>query len=224
MAGQGEAPPFWLTADEQTAGRGRMERQWVSARGNLYSTFVGPPPRDGASLGLLPFVVSLSVFQALHPLLPANRRAAMALKWPNDVLIDGEKLSGILIEQRQQQPYGALIAIGIGINVEHSPVDLDKPATNLHAQGVKLGSGAVFARLRDSLTRQLDGLERTPNTILPAWVSKAYGVGQPIKVSDGGETLEGTFDHLAADGALMLRLRSGAMRAVRTGDVVIRKA
>jgi hypothetical protein len=141
MVGQGEAVPFWLTADEQTQGRGRMDRHWVSKPGNLYSTYVTPPPAD---LQLLPFAVSLAVYQAIAKGLPDDRRAAISLKWPNDVLIDGAKTSGILIEQKTQLGQAPLIAIGIGINVEHAPDIPGRAVTHLAEQGAIATPGEVF--------------------------------------------------------------------------------
>jgi BirA family biotin operon repressor/biotin-[acetyl-CoA-carboxylase] ligase len=219
MVGQGEAAPFWLTADEQKQGRGRMDRHWVSKPGNLYSTYVTPPPAD---LQLLPFAVSLAVYQAIAKGLPDDRRAAISLKWPNDVLIDGAKTSGILIEQKTQLGQAPLIAIGIGINVEHAPDIPGRAVTHLAEQGATATPGEVFLALRETLSGTLAQLQRTPQAIIPAWTQRATGIGSPISVQMGEETLHGTFDHLATDGALMVRLESGAMRAIRTGDIVIK--
>lgn len=220
FVGEGEATPFWLTADEQTEGRGRLDRHWVSEPGNLYSTYIGPVPKP-ESLPLLPFAVSLAVFQAIASHLPDARKAALSLKWPNDVLIDGAKTSGILIEQRK--PEGRpLIAIGIGINVEHAPDIPGRTTTHLAGEGSTATPGAVFASLKLSVAEHLAQLDAQPHTIIPAWTQKARGIGAPITVDLGSEKVEGTFDHLASDGALMVRLPSGALRPLRTGDIVIR--
>ncbi len=220
FVGEGEQPPFWLTADEQTEGRGRLDRHWVSDPGNLYSTYIGPVP-GADSLPLLPFAVSLAVFNAIAAHLPDQRKQALSLKWPNDVLIDGAKTSGILIEQRKSKGI-ALIAIGIGINVEHAPNIAGRATTHLAGEGSPATSGDVFAALRAELGHSLAQLDNQPATIIPAWTQKARGIGAPITVDLGAEKVEGTFDHLASDGALMVRLPSGALRALRTGDIVIR--
>ncbi|MFK7792931.1 MAG: biotin--[acetyl-CoA-carboxylase] ligase [Devosiaceae bacterium] len=221
MVGQGEQSPFWLTADEQTEGRGRLDRQWVSEPGNLYSTYVGPVPKAEA-LPLLPFAVSLAVYKAVTEHLPASTRQELSLKWPNDVLIDGAKTSGILIEQRKLASAQPLIAIGIGINVEHAPANLGRATTFLASEGSAATPGDLFASLRITLAQQLAQLETSPASIIPTWTQRARGIGAPITVDLGTEKVEGTFDHLASDGALMLRLPSGALRALRTGDIVIR--
>lgn len=219
MVGQGEAVPFWLTADEQTQGRGRMDRQWVSAPGNLYSTYVTPPPD---ALQLLPFAVSLAVYHAMAKHLPPERQSEVGLKWPNDVLIDGAKTSGILIEQKTLPGHPPLIAIGIGLNIEHAPEIEGRAVTYLVEQGASATPGDVFASLREALSHSLAQLESVPQSIIPAWMQHATGIGAPITVRMGSEDLHGTFDHLASDGALMVRLDSGAMRAIRTGDIVIK--
>lgn len=219
MVGQGEAVPFWLTADEQTQGRGRMDRLWVSAPGNLYSTYVTPPPQ---ALQLLPFAVSLAVYHAIAKHLPSKRRSAIGLKWPNDVLIDGAKTSGILIEQKTPTGHTPLIAIGIGLNIEHAPDIEGRAVTHLAEQGATAAPGDVFATLRETLSDSLAQLQNAPQSIIPAWTQRATGIGAPITVRTGTENLQGTFDHLASDGALMVRLDSGAMRTIRTGDIVIK--
>lgn len=218
----GEDYPFWLTADEQTEGRGRMARQWLSAPGNLYSTYVSPPPSP-ATLPLLPFAVSLAVYDAISDTLPEARRDALALKWPNDVLIDGAKTSGILIEQRSSSIGRTLMAIGVGINVEHAPQIKGRETTHLLGEGADTTAGDLLASLRSSLAMWLNMLESSISTIVPAWTQRAIGLGQPITITMGQDVLEGTFDHLAADGALMLRQSSGAMRSIRTGDIFLNR-
>lgn len=221
MVAAGQDVPFWLTADEQTQGRGRMERQWVSTPGNLYSTYIAPPP-PASALPLLPFAVSLAVHGAITQHLPEERRTAVTLKWPNDVLIDGTKTSGILVEQRSQLGQIPLIAIGMGINIEQAPEIQGRVVTCLAHQGANVSPGQVFASLRQTLADQLRQLETTPQSTIPAWTQRATGIGGPITVETGAESIQGTFDHLASDGALMVRLDSGAMRAIRTGDIVIK--
>jgi BirA family biotin operon repressor/biotin-[acetyl-CoA-carboxylase] ligase len=222
MIDWGERAPFWLTADEQTQGRGRMDRHWVSAPGNLYSTFVGPPP-PLASLSLLPFAVSLAVRDALVEHLPEARQDAVTLKWPNDVLDrwsqDVRHSHRVPVLKGSGAP---LMAIGIGINIEHAPDILGRATTCLAREGSQATAGSLFSSLRHALARRLEKLESDFEGIIPAWMRKATGMGGPIEVQNGAEIVEGTFDHLASDGALMIRLASGAIRTIRTGDIVIK--
>jgi BirA family biotin operon repressor/biotin-[acetyl-CoA-carboxylase] ligase len=217
----GEPTPFWLTADEQTQGRGRMARPWVSVPGNLYSTYVGPPPSPAVA-SLLPFAVSLAVYDAISEALPATRRGALALKWPNDVLIDDAKTSGILVEQRSSSNGQMVMAIGIGINVEHAPQIDGRKTTHLHGEGASASVGQLLASLRTSLGVWLSALENNTARVLPSWSQRAVGLGQPITVRMAEDVLEGTFDHLAPDGSLVLRQNSGAMVTIRTGDIFLR--
>jgi biotin-(acetyl-CoA carboxylase) ligase len=171
-----------------------MDRHWVSLHGNLYSTLVTPPPE---SLHLLPFAVSLAVYNAIAHHLPEERRNAIGLKWPNDVLIDGAKTSGILIEQRTQAGQPSLIAIGIGINIAHAPDLVDRAVTHLADQGSMSTPGEVFASLRETLAQSLRQLHHAPQAIIPPGPS-----AQPASGADQSkpeqETLQGTFDHLAS--------------------------
>jgi BirA family transcriptional regulator, biotin operon repressor / biotin---[acetyl-CoA-carboxylase] ligase len=218
MVCSGEAWPFWLTADEQTQGRGRLQRDWVSEAGNLYATHIGQAPQ-GMALALLPFAVSLAVLDAVEAALPAETHDLMGLKWPNDVMLDCAKLSGILIEQRSTPATGALVAIGIGINIAHAPELPDRLTTCLATHGSLAGPGEVFLLLAAALDTRLGQLASEPQQLHAQWMARATGLGGPVRVALGQETLTGTFDHLAEDGAMMLRLPSGALRAIRSGDV-----
>ncbi|MEM6383675.1 MAG: biotin--[acetyl-CoA-carboxylase] ligase [Pseudomonadota bacterium] len=215
LAEAGADVPFWLTADEQLAGRGRGGRLWSSKPGNLYSTYLGPAPTvDGAAL--LPFAVALAVHDAIAPALPEQLQPALRLKWPNDVLHDGAKIAGILIEKRQGR-----VAIGIGINVAHAPQIPGRRTIGISALGAPANVSDIFEALTAAMAKRLTQLDTRPQTIGPAWTAKAVGVGAPVVVDRGEETWEGTFDHLAADGALMLRVASGAMRPIYAGDLFI---
>ncbi|MBV6658342.1 MAG: biotin--[acetyl-CoA-carboxylase] ligase [Devosiaceae bacterium] len=222
LAGEGAQLPFWLTADVQIEGRGRASRSWASEAGNLYSTYVADqlPAAQG---GILPFAVSLAVHDTLSASTPPAARKGLQLKWPNDVLHEGSKMAGILIEQRviAKRP---LVAIGVGINVEHAPVVPGRKTASVTGLGGEQTPGEVFQTLRERLAARLKQLRATTPTVLEDWSRRAIGVGQPVKVEIAGETCEGTFDHLAADGALMLRQSSGAIRAIRAGDVFVPSA
>lgn len=213
--------PFWLTANEQTEGTGRMNRHWVSKPGNLYATHLTFPP-DTDALPLLPFALSLAIHEIVTAHLPAAKRSDVVLKWPNDVLVGQAKISGVRVEQKTQGAGATLMAIGIGINVDHSPQIEDRAVTSLAEQGAHVAVGDVFETLRDAVAKMLNQLTNSPQSIIPAWSQKAIGLGGPLTIDLGQEIVTGTFDHLASDGALMVRLASGAMRAIRTGDVVIK--
>ena len=220
MVERGQRTPFWVTANRQTAGRGRLDRPWVSEPGNLYSTYVGAPPKP-AALPLLPFMLSLAVRRAIVTHLPLHRQADAELKWPNDVLIGGAKISGVRVEQKTQPGRPSLMAIGIGVNVEHAPQSLERAVTSLAAEGSTATAGDVFQSLRHAVADGLVDLDANPGDVLAQWSRYAIGLGETVTVDVGRERVSGTFDHLAADGSLMLRLPSGALRALHAGDLVI---
>src|SRR3974390_3115925 len=140
----GEAGPLWITARTQTAGRGRRGRAWVSEPGNLFATLLLTDPAPPESTPQLSFVAALAVPDALVALAPALA-ARLALKWPNDVLCDGAKVAGILIEAEGTRPL--VVAVGIGVNCRHHPAGTDHPATDLPAAGVALTPEALFEQL-----------------------------------------------------------------------------
>ena len=121
LAQAGERGPLWITARRQNAGRGRRGRVWVSEPGNLYASLLlsDPSPPDRAAE--LSFVAALAVHDAVTSLI-ARAPARLSLKWPNDLLFDGKKFAGILIEGE-----GPAVVIGVGVNCAHHPKDTDVP-------------------------------------------------------------------------------------------------
>lgn len=222
----GEPGPLWIVAERQTAGRGRRGRNWVSPTGNFMGTLFLRPHCGPRQAGELSFVAAVAVHDAVASLLPPPLRAGLRLKWPNDLLHDGAKLAGILLESSGTA--GAevsWVAIGMGLNLAHHPEGLDYPAISLAA----LGFGAVtpdealeaLARSFDSwLTkwRDVQGFA----AIREAWLKRAQGLGGPIAVRLSQESFEGTFDGLAPDGSLQVRMNDGRIRLVAAGDVFFR--
>jgi len=224
----GVTGPLWITAERQTAGRGRRGREWVSPSGNFMGTlFLRPQaaPRKAAELS---FVAALAVHDAVDGLLPPALRAGLKLKWPNDLLHDGRKLAGILLESSGVAGGElAWLAIGIGINLAQYPDKVEFPATSLAALGIPdvtpadaLERLAVAFDRRIRLWRDVQGFA----AIRDAWLARAAGVGEGIVVRLADETFEGTFVGLAPDGALEVRTAGGDLRLVSAGDVFFRPA
>ena len=200
-------------ADRQSGGRGRRGRAWTSEAGNLFATTLcRPQPGDGPAQQLS-FVAALALDDALQYWVPAER---LGLKWPNDVLLDGVKCCGILLEGIE----GATI-IGFGVNLLHHPHDTERPATSLTAAGVSPPTAAEFAaRLAERFSAcraawRDGGFE----PIRARWLDRAAGKGDMLAARLGSETLTGRFDDLGADGALQLRLDNGSLRAIHAGEV-----
>lgn len=218
-AAQGERGPTWIWAKRQTAGRGRRGREWESPEGNLMATLLvapGVPTPDAARLS---FVAALAVHDLVAAYAP---RSAVRVKWPNDVLIDGKKVAGILLESSGEAGVGELpwVAVGIGVNLVHAPVAAQYPATFIGAHGAAPTPAEALAALADAWetrfrTWRVSGFA----AIREAWLAVAAGLGQPIEVRLPGETLTGRFETLMPDGALSLLLPSGSRRAITAGEV-----
>ncbi len=216
-ARQGEEEGLWLRADRQIGGRGRQGRSWRSPPGNLYaSTLVrlrpdDPPP---ASLAL---VAALALHDAVDATLPPGAPRP-TLKWPNDLLIEGAKLSGILLERD-----GDAVVVGTGVNLAHHPSDIDRPATSFAAFGPPPTPDDFLQLLAQCFSNRLalwrdEGLP----AIRAAWLERAYPEGTPIAVHDAdGEPLKGQFAGLDDNGSLLLRLADGSVRAMHAGDVFL---
>jgi BirA family biotin operon repressor/biotin-[acetyl-CoA-carboxylase] ligase len=211
----GDVGPCWLVTDVQTAGRGRLGRQWSSPQGNLFATALLPYPRPAAEATVVPFAAGLAVVDAARS--TGVDATSLKLKWPNDVLADGAKLSGILIETGLL--HGKLwMAAGFGVNVEVAPERADRPTACL--TGLPGGQGlsarrylsaldlAFRARLYSLLT---DGFAR----VREDWLAHAAHLGQQVEVNG----LKGVMTGLAEDGALVLQLEDGAVTHVRAGEI-----
>ncbi len=223
LAANGASGPVWIVAERQTAGRGRRGRAWTSPTGNLMCTLLLRPACGPAEAGELSFVAGLALHDAASMLLPDEVAAKVSLKWPNDLLIDGKKASGILLES--ESAGGAEVswlAIGIGLNLVDFPKDTPYPATSLQAEG---GAITSVERALTALAASFDrwyAVWQQPQgfaAVREAWVQRAKGVGEEITVRLADETLVGTFEDLSEDGSLQLRLPSGALHPIAAGDV-----
>jgi BirA family biotin operon repressor/biotin-[acetyl-CoA-carboxylase] ligase len=218
LAASGAPAGTLVWARTQSAGRGRQGRGWVSPPGNLYASLILRPAVPAAVAAQLSFVAALAVGDACLAQAPD---AAIALKWPNDVLLAGRKLAGILLES-QANPAGTLdwLVVGIGINLATYPVDVDYPATALSATGADAAPETVLAALAAAFLlwhqRWREGAGFA--TIRSAWLARAQGLGQPIRVRLPGSTLEGVFAGLDTDGALLLDAAAG-QRRIAAGEV-----
>ena len=210
----GERGPLWITARAQTAGRGRRGRAWVSEPGNLFATLLLTDPGPPEHAAQLSFVAALAVHDALVALAPAVR-PRLAFKWPNDVLCDGAKLAGILIEAEGTQPLVA--AVGIGVNCRHHPAQTDFPATDLAAAGAAVTAEALFAELSLAMVRRLREWEAGFASIRADWLRRA--LGGDLQVRLGARELAGRFETLDESGRLMLRLPDGRLEAIAAGEV-----
>ena len=211
----GERGPLWIVAKRQTAGRGRRGRTWVSEPGNLYATLLlteASPPERAAELS---FVAGLAVHDAVAGRIP-GLTGRLALKWPNDCLIDGCKFAGILIEGE-----GQAIAIGIGINCTHHPADTTFPATDLAAAGVRARPDGVFEALSEAMIGRVVQWNRGEGfaAIRKDWLDRAFARNESIRVTGSDGECTGRFETIDQCGHLVLRQPDGTTRAIAAGDV-----
>lgn len=212
MAARGEAHEGdWLVAERQTGGRGRMGRVWESPPGNFYGSMLarvraGDPPIGGLSLA-----AGLGLAIAVGD--PAQ------LKWPNDLLIDGAKVAGVLLERA-----GDGVVIGFGINLTSAPEIAGRKTASLDRAGlVTYTVDAMRDRLAEWVSWAID-LWRTQGTALIArrWEDEAHPRGTPLSAAlPDGSRVDGVFDGLDQDGALQLRLPDGECRVIHAGDVFL---
>jgi BirA family transcriptional regulator, biotin operon repressor / biotin---[acetyl-CoA-carboxylase] ligase len=206
---------LWIVADIQTGGRGRQGRQWQSPAGNLHMTLLLNAPcalRHQPKLGFVAGVALCSVARRL-----VASPVDVTLKWPNDLLYRGAKLSGLLLEGFEQ---GRVLAIGIGVNIVASPPDTPYPTTALNAFGAKITAAKLFEELALALNDELmlfnDG-SGFP-LVRERWLGMAAHLNQRITVRSGENMVEGIFRNIDADGQLLLETASGLMR-IAAGDV-----
>jgi BirA family transcriptional regulator, biotin operon repressor / biotin---[acetyl-CoA-carboxylase] ligase len=213
----GEHGSLFILADEQTAGKGRLDRNWASARGNCYSTLMLSLDADLRVVPQLSFVVALAVAETVREFSSVEPK----LKWPNDVLVEGAKIAGILCEVLATSP--VTIAIGCGINVAHAPAGLSYPATCLAAEGATTTRDAVFQSYREKLSYWLDmwNFGQNFSAIRSAWVQQAIGIGETITMHNGDQHLTGRFEGITEQGAVLLKPPHGPPHILHAGDLHI---
>ncbi|MDV3456775.1 biotin--[acetyl-CoA-carboxylase] ligase [Sphingomonas sp. HF-S4] len=212
LARSGTAEGLWLRAERQTGGKGRQGRAWASPEGNLYiSTLVRVRPGEPspATLALVAAVAlddTARVF-GLEPL----------LKWPNDLLVDGAKLSGILLERADDA-----VVIGFGVNLAHHPDDLGRAATSFAAHGAAPDPSVFAETLAEAFARWLSRWRDGIAPVRDRWLARAHPKGTALtaRLADGS-AIDGLFDGLDPQGALILRLADGSARVIHAGDVFL---
>ncbi|MGH6974690.1 MAG: biotin--[acetyl-CoA-carboxylase] ligase [Stellaceae bacterium] len=207
-----------VTARAQTAGRGRQGRIWVSPPGNLHVSLVLRPDAHIARAAQLGFAAGLAVADATHAFAP---KAAITLKWPNDVLLDGRKAAGILLESEGDAAGRvAFVVIGIGVNLAASPADTEFPATSLKTVTSTAPTPEAFlAALAPAFALWYERWRAEGFAALRrVWLERAAGLGQALRARLPGETVEGRFAGLDDDGLLLLDA-PGGQRRIAAGDV-----
>lgn len=219
-ARSGDFGRLWITATTQTAGRGRLGRVWSSPPGNLCASLLLIDPAPPDRVAQLGFVAGVALIEALQDITRAGER--LALKWPNDVLFDGGKLAGILLESAMLAADAVACVAGFGVNCAAHPEGLPYPAHDLSAFGATASREIVFAALAEKIPRWLAKWDngRDFAHVRAAWLRHAAGIGDTIEVNRGARRLGGRFQGLDMSGRLMLATASGEI-AIDAGDVYL---
>jgi BirA family transcriptional regulator, biotin operon repressor / biotin---[acetyl-CoA-carboxylase] ligase len=212
----GEQGALWLVTDHQVSGRGRRNRAWISPRGNLAASVLEVfevTPAQAATLG---FAAGVALAEALRSFF-----VQAELKWPNDVLLRGAKLSGILLEA-ESLPQGRMAVVtGIGVNIVGAPQDVPYAAASLKDAGFALSAQQLFVRLSDCWAQAVllwDQGRGMPH-LRTKWLSYAAGVGGPVSIQVGGRTVTGTFETIDDGGHLIVATADGRRMPIASGEV-----
>ncbi|MEM9331346.1 MAG: biotin--[acetyl-CoA-carboxylase] ligase [Pseudomonadota bacterium] len=223
-ASVGDPGRLWVTTEVQTSGKGSRGRQWESQFGNLFASLLLVDPCKNDNLSELTFVAAVAVGRTLVACMGETTQADIRYKWPNDVLINGKKVSGILLETRHQEnPY---VVIGIGINCTHHPKNTSYPATSLLTEGISVAPEKIFKTLANQMADTITKWQRGANFdwVREAWLEKAGGLGETISVRlENRAPVVGKFENIDDKGFLLLRLAGGNLTKISVGDVFFRE-
>lgn len=215
----GEAGPVWITAKVQTAGRGRRGRSWSTDEGNLAATLLTTTDAPAAEAAQVSFLAALAAADLADTCLGPG---AAQLKWPNDVLVYGNKAVGILVESGARADKRLWLAVGVGVNLARHPTDVERPATSFaeHVAGRPPEPRQALEILAAAFERwravwAAEGFA----PIAEAWTTRAYGLGQRCEARLPNRTAHGVAEGMDPDGALRLRLDDGTVERITAGDV-----
>lgn len=215
----GHAGNLWIRAKEQTEGRGRRGREWSSPIGNMFASLLLVDQKPADRIGELPLVAAVALAEAVDK--AAGTLHLVQLKWPNDLLVNGAKLSGILLEAEVLADGRQAVVIGFGVNcISHPPLSLYQ-ATDLRSLGFQVTAERLFEELTSSFSAAL-GRWRDPGgfaAIRTNWLKRAAHLGKEITVKSAREEITGIFADLDARGHLVLKQDDGRVRTIYAGDV-----
>ena len=232
LALAGETGPIWIVSDYQSGGRGRRGNVWHTPRGNLAASLLLTVDLAPAMLAQLGFVAGLALGRALdmscgdatvvRPILDEARsgRDRFALKWPNDVVAEGAKLAGILL-QTEQSKIGRVVVIGIGVNVAHAPEGVPYPVASLRGLGCETDAPTLFCALSEGwldACRLWDEGRGFP-AVRTAWLAQAAGLGGDVAVRTADGVTRGRFETIDEHGQLIVRVADGSARHISAGEV-----
>lgn len=215
----GDPGRLWIIAEEQTAGRGRRGRSWASPRGNLYASALLIDPCPQVAAPQLGFVAGVAVARAAEDLGAAGLR----LKWPNDLVRDGAKCAGVLVEGATVSGNRLACVVGMGVNCLSAPQGVGYPTAVLRTEsGGRVDASALFERLVERFDEALSMWRAGGafKAVRSAWLARATPLGERIRIESGGRRREGTFEGLDDAGRLLFRGGSG-IEGIESADLWI---
>ena len=215
----GDGGKLWIVADRQTAGRGRHGRDWRSPQGNFHGSALLVGPCEVALAPQIGFVAGVALRAVVGDLGARDVR----LKWPNDLVANGAKLAGLLLEGWSVPGGRFAMSVGVGVNLATHPDDLAYPATHLaHLVGRAVAVRELIERLASRFDEQLAVFQggRGFAAIRAQWLESAAGLGQPMRVTTAAGVREGLFEGVDAHGRLLLRTQN-AIETVESADIVL---
>ena len=217
-ARQGAPEGTVFIAGEQTGGRGRMKRNWLSPEGNIAMSVILYP-----GLASLPYLIMIASLAVVHSI-ESNTGLKAQVKWPNDILIDGKKVCGILIENEVKGNKVAFSIVGIGININLKVADYSEISST--AMSLKSNSVNDFRiKILQSLLTEFERLYlRLPDSkpIYESWRDRLVTLGKEVRATSGSQTTEGVAETVDESGALVIRKTDGTLIKVVAGDVTLR--
>lgn len=232
-AREGHRGLLWVVSDHQLAGRGRRGRPWQTERGNLAASLLLKPQVPLSSAASLGFVAGLALADALEAVVPAGspigvgldggatRDGRFELKWPNDLIAGGAKLSGILLESSMLDGNGYALVIGIGVNVVSHPTDTPYPATDLQELGASCDAETLFLALSDAWLENVSlwSEGRGTQAVRARWLGRAAGLGSEVALRADGRVVRGIFETIDEECRFVIKENDGRRLTVSAGDV-----
>ncbi|MFP3984929.1 MAG: biotin--[acetyl-CoA-carboxylase] ligase [Candidatus Bathyarchaeia archaeon] len=214
-----------ILAENQTSGKGRLGRHWVSPKGGIWLSIILRPKISPREALKLTFIASSAVAKTIQNTFGLEAQ----VKWPNDVFVNRKKISGILTEATTQESLVEFVVLGVGINANVNlnsfPNDLRRTVTSLkHELGREVKKRPLIKTLLQNFEHNYKRLQRGMwHTLLQEWKSMAMFLGEQVEIASFGENFAGKALDVDQDGALIIRLDNGELRRVITGDVTVKK-
>lgn len=218
-ASDGEPSNLWVTAKTQTSARGSRGRDWKAEPGNLFASLMLRDAGPVEKLYQLTFVAAISVGQAIRQF---SNSQAIENKWPNDLLLNGKKCSGILLESRMEGDQ-TIVVIGIGVNcISYPDIDTLHAATSLAAEEIECAADELFPEVAICMANNISIWDKGNNfaAIRSLWLKNAYGLGKEMRIKIPGQAeMPGVFLDMDENGLLILGSSSGETHKISTADI-----